>query len=280
MSEARTHELPSQARRVLKALDAKAIWRVGIDPLPPQLTAGVAGVLDARGYLQARAPGARWYSPNRRQLGGFESEWAAILDMQDPRVRARPGADGQLARGPLSFDLRVSPEGKARLAELAMTGDTGKSWQAVQDELLKLCEQGSKYTTQDDLAARLGCSPATVNKAIDKSEQLTGWMTEARQDKMTPRATGLTDVVADHTRQATEADPADVLSDDDVDVAMAKLIEQAEPEERAELNASDAARCRALAKAYYQQQRDAEPSPLDDDPPGRRPQIVKENKRL
>ncbi len=121
--------------------------------------------------------------------------------------------------------------------------------------MLALYSAGEKYTSQDDLASRLGCAKSTVNKAIDKSSKLKGWM--ARYMKSSPKAQSRTDVVEDSTPSQREGDPSiESVSSDDVDKVMAQLIQQAEPEKRAELNELDDEQRRELVKACLEQQSD------------------------
>ena len=113
-------------------------------------------------------------------------------------------------------------------------------WRDVQARLLRLYDAGEPYTSQDDLAKRLGCARATVNKAINddspEGRKLKGWM--ARYRKTALRAQSLTDVVLESVPSDRESDPADAVPDDEVDRTMHKLVEQAKtPEERAKLNA-------------------------------------------
>jgi hypothetical protein len=63
-------------------------------------------------------------------------------------------------------------------------------------------------------------------------------------------------VVVDNAR-GRQADPSDVLPDEDVDLIMARLIEQAEtPEKRASLNAMDENGRRELARLALEQDKD------------------------
>ncbi len=151
-------------------------------------------------------------------------------------------------------------------------------WQQVQERLQRLCALGESYVSQRQLADRMACSGSTVHKAISASPELTKWMVEARP--RTPRAVPFNEVVTDNTRQATETDPSDVMPDDDVDTLMAKLIEQAEPKERARLNELTDEQRRNLAKAYSEQKRDAEPSPLQEDLADRPPRNAKQFGRV
>ncbi len=162
----------------------------------------------------------------------------------------------------------------------AREDSSGADWQDVKAHLERLCNQGEHYTSQRILAGRLNCSLTTVNKAICKSSKLQDWMGQKRKSRGSPSVTGLSEVIADNARQSREADPADTLDDNDVDKAMARLIEQAQPKECPKLKALDAEGRRALAHAYYAHNLDAEPSPLEDDPPGRRPRRVRQHKQV
>jgi hypothetical protein len=137
------------------------------------------------------------------------------------------------------------------------------TWQDIMARLERLRDRGDPYTNHAALAKQLGCAQSTVQKAFVESMKLRAWMAERRKGRNTPRATGLTDVVADNTAQRVEPDPAGVVSDDEVDAVMAKLIDQAAPPRRAELHALTPTQRRELVHAYQDQQRDREPSPLD-----------------
>ena len=158
-------------------------------------------------------------------------------------------------------------------------GGTDTDWKDVQDKLLGKRDRGEPYTSERRLAEELGCSSGTISKAIDKSESLRGWVARHVGAKAAPKATGVDGAVADNTRQSTEPAPDDFLPPDDVDATMARLIEQANPEERAKLNTLDEAGRRELVATYQAQNLDDEPSPLETDPPGKRRRKVTAHKR-
>lgn len=162
----------------------------------------------------------------------------------------------------------------------AGVGGTDTDWKDVQRRLLAKRDRGEPYTSLRKLCAELKCSDATIRKAIDESETLEGWQVRSAGPKTAPKATDLGAVVIDNTRQTTEPAPDDVLPDDDVDATMARLINQARPDERAKLNALDDAGRRALVATYQSQNLDDEPSPLKPDKPGERPRNVKQHKRV
>ncbi len=188
-------------------------------------------------------------------------------------------------------------DGSAETPTDTATPDT--DWRDVQRRLMELYERRDPYTSIGDLAKRLGCAKATIQKAmnpdqsalsgltedekaiaIQNAEQLRKWQAQRSKGKATLRATSLTEVVSDNTPQTVEANPSDVVTDDDVEKAMRHLIEEAKPEERAKLNDLDAEGRRAMAQTYYAHKLDEEPSPLEDDPPDKRPKQVKEYKRV
>jgi DNA-directed RNA polymerase specialized sigma24 family protein len=154
-----------------------------------------------------------------------------------------------------------------------------KTWKDIQKRLERLREQGESYTSQRELAARLGCSESTINKAIQASDKLKSWMGTQMVGKM-PRATSLNEAVLHDAEQTTEHDPSETIPDDDVDIILTKLMEEAKPEERAKLNELGPEERRSLAKTYLQQCSDNEPSPLTGDSAGLRAHLVKQHKQV
>ncbi|MHC5023146.1 MAG: hypothetical protein ACYTGG_04450 [Planctomycetota bacterium] len=122
----------------------------------------------------------------------------------------------------------------------------GTSWRDVQRRLLVLCDQGEAYTSIGKLAKGLGCAKPTAQKAINNSATLRDWQARHTQSKRAPRATSITEMVMDNTEQVREADPALAAEGDDVDLMFARLIQEAPPEERAELNQMDVAQRRRI----------------------------------
>ena len=148
-----------------------------------------------------------------------------------------------------------------------------------------MCDAGEPYTNLRDLMERTGCrSTSTVSKAIKRSPTLKAWQARYTKDKVSPRASSLTEIVADNTAQTVEADPSNVLTDEEVNAVMARLIDEAQEqdkvEELARLNAMDDGQRRTMADAYCAHKLDEEPSPLEDDPPDKRPQKVRHYKQV
>lgn len=173
------------------------------------------------------------------------------------------------------------------------------NWRDVQLSLLEIYDRNEPWPGYGDLEKpdRLNCSRSTISKAIhcpetalkglseperDKvlsaSRKLKGWL-ERGQNK-SPRVTGLNGVVADNTPDTREADPANTLTNDQIDAAMAEVMDKADSVKRAELNNLNRDGQRRLAEAYLDQKNYVEPSPLMDDPLGKKPLQVIEHKRL
>ena len=152
---------------------------------------------------------------------------------------------------PLGDQLRELIAG--RPADPRSTTET--DWRDVQRRLLELYERGERYTSIANLADRLGCGKATVQKAI-KPEQssldrldegaraeassaarkLAGWQARTTRAKGAPRATSIDDVVTGNAAQGREPDPANKAEGADWEIEFARLIEDAQPHERAKLN--------------------------------------------
>jgi hypothetical protein len=99
----------------------------------------------------------------------------------------------------------------------------GMPWTEAADRLKRLREQGDLYTSQHKLADQLGCSPATINKAIDNTPDLRAW---AKKPEASPKAQSLNEVVTDRTAQHREPNPED-------DAAIREFIEKADPQTKA-----------------------------------------------
>jgi len=176
-------------------------------------------------------------------------------------LTAALAADRAMAEAEAAERVAARAEAAERAAELTAEkvavalgggndGGPGTEWEIIQGLLLAKRERGEPYTTLRDLEKELGCrSYSMIRKAIGKSDTLKGWRSRRPGRTTAPKATGLDRVKQDDLHQTTEATPDDYLSDDDVDTAMALLIDQAAPEERARLNALDDAGRRALVAA-------------------------------
>jgi hypothetical protein len=84
-------------------------------------------------------------------------------------------------------------------------GDGTLAWDEVAERLERLRRQGERFTSQRKLAKQIGCSSATVNKAIRNTPSLRAWA----KIYTTPKAQSITPVVTDSTAQNRELEPED-----------------------------------------------------------------------
>ena len=157
------------------------------------------------------------------------------------RVRLEIETEGALAAG---------APAKAKPASEHAEAGGGVTWQAAAALLEALRVKGERFTSQGDYAKRLDCSPSTVNKAIKNTPELQEWA--KRPVSSTLWTESLEGAALDSTAQEREGNPADVLEQPDVNKAMAYLLEQARPEERARIHAMSPAEKRKLAELAYQ----------------------------
>ncbi len=123
------------------------------------------------------------------------------------------------------------------------------NWQQTASHLETLRRKGEPFKTQAAYAEALDCSISTINKAIEKTPSLKEWA--ARPASSASSAVSVEGAVLDSTPQQRESNPADALEQADVDFAMRYLMEQASPEERAEINAMSPDQRRMLAETAY-----------------------------
>lgn len=134
-------------------------------------------------------------------------------------------------------------------------------WMSIATQMLGMVEQGEKFTTQREMAKRLGVGTSTINKAIQSSRKLKDWSTKTPQ---TMKAIRLGPTNMQDIEQQSEADPTDMMPDDDVDLLMAELMASASPEEQKLLAAQTPEQRKRLAVVYEKQRKDLDPSELDE----------------
>lgn len=129
----------------------------------------------------------------------------------------------------------------------------GVGWQEAQDAAERMRKEGKPFTSYARIAALIGCEKSTLHKAIkdDGTVELQEWASKQRAASRLNVAPELAAVILDSTPQGREPNPADILEDSDVDVMLARLLDQAGPDERARINAMSPAERRQLAKAAY-----------------------------
>lgn len=147
----------------------------------------------------------------------------------------------------------VRGAGAAGELQDAAHGGDGMTWQDVQGELETLRLKGERYTSQQRLADRIGCKKFLVQKAIANGPaELQEWASKQRGASRLNAAPEAAAVAFQNTPQARELDPANIIEDGDIDAAMAYLLDQAGPDERARINAMSPAERRKLAETVYQ----------------------------
>ncbi len=123
----------------------------------------------------------------------------------------------------------------------------------ARDRLIRLMNQGQPYTSQKELAERVGCSESTVHKAVTTDEGLKQWR-KTKDKKAAPPAVDLSDWELDRIRQDTEVDPSNQLSDEDVDRLIGEVIDISAPGERKKLEQLDGNGRRKMAQLYQDQE--------------------------
>jgi len=134
-------------------------------------------------------------------------------------------------------------------------------WQVALRFLEECRLKGARFTTQEDMAERVGCSPATISKAILEkgSVELQEWakrQSSVSRLNLLPEAAN---VALKAIPQSREPDPSDVTEQSDVDAATKFLVAQAlrtggsEAADKAEaqIQAMDDAQRRSLAEMIY-----------------------------
>lgn len=205
-------------------------------------------------------------TPDRRAYA-LEVLTCASIDFDELRVLAIREAEAAIGMGRLGpagdraseVMERVSDSVSASLARplgattRADSGPKQVTWQDVQVQLLALRGRGEPYTNVRDLAKRCGCTDGTIRKAIKRDGVLKGWQRRYRPSLHRARTQSLSEVVEDQAGQSKEGAPHQVVPDDEVDAVMARLMEQAKPEERSRLEAMSPETRRELARTCQEQ---------------------------
>lgn len=109
----------------------------------------------------------------------------------------------------------------------------GAGWEEIADCLTRL--QGTEpYKGAKYYLEKYGWKRTTYYKAVKLRPSLQPWA--KAESTSPPKATGLTEVVTDSTPQRCEADPADMMTDDEAQAILRRLIEQAPEGQRPELH--------------------------------------------
>lgn len=211
----------------------------------------VLTVSDADGLIEFGTRNHCFVGPVGKQELSLESGWnfsSVTGPNRDPMEKILAGALISTDDERIRLHLRLTAKGRIRVARLKTdrmatvvepkTRTSETDWRDIRQRLERLREQGEQYTTQAKLAAKLTCSPSTINKAISRSTKLNAWKAEAiawRGNKAPPTSS-LTEAHLDNLAQPCEQDPAEAASLDDPEEVLAHLIQDAAPKIRAKLN--------------------------------------------
>lgn len=247
------------------------------------------GLIEVRYWTWGRDENSRpvkqpsaWFSPLR--YPGMSGSWHQIYVNTERSDHAIP------------CDVRLSGLGKAELAgwrrqnggfvlpkpnsapTRAKATRESMTVEKLREELLGMRQRGEPYTSTQKLADLWGCAKSTVSQAINGSPALQQWAgTTQRGHQARPAAT-ITPAMAESIAAPVPRREAS-LSSEQEQAVLARLLDQATPEQRAEIHAMTDEGRTALAEQMVAQQLDAEPSPLEPDTPGHRPLKVIIHKR-
>lgn len=120
-------------------------------------------------------------------------------------IHVHPGVSG-FGRNVIRLKSESTPE--------AETGEqlAGMTWQEAAKRLERLHESGIEFTSQHDISRSFKCSPATINKALDKTPSLHVWanIQPKQEPELQPKT--VPDFVIGNTGQSVEIDPVDAAA--------------------------------------------------------------------
>ena len=153
-------------------------------------------------------------------------------------------------------DLRDRVAGALTVIE-ARSAAARRAKGSVGERLLRLARGGESYTSSRKLGVKLSVTSTAIQNAIGASDELRTWAGTTKERRK-PQAVPLTRIVAETIPQTREKAE---ITDDDVDVIFARLLDEARPAERARLHILDAERRRSLVETFAEHERDFEPAP-------------------
>lgn len=115
------------------------------------------------------------------------------------------------------------------------TPGKGMSWKTAMAKAEAHCAR-NPFPGVKALARIVGCSPSTMDKAIDRSSILRAMLVEHKARHKSVSTVTMSEADAASATQSREPDPIDVASQS-TDDAFHRLLQDATPEERAKLNA-------------------------------------------
>lgn len=215
--------------------------------LPPRENLNLCEFLESIEYatLKSYYEDLRKEDPRLDEDGGFL--WRCLADVRsDLETESAEESQGQIARTAVG---------------------AGMPWQKARSLLMEKREANEEFVSYTALARELGCSLATVRKAIENSDSLKGWVSRTkRKHAVRPRAGSFHDQVhaekVESTRQRSfeedldaQMDAAD-LEDDVLSRLVDEICEKASPEERADIRSKSRDEKAKLAVLYRNQKKD------------------------
>lgn len=182
------------------------------------------------------------------KTGQCSHERAEGEQLANERVRTIIKAALQAVGDPIA-ELRVSVPQE----QTSSQGDaTQIDWQHIQQQLEDCRLRGEQFTSRRRLAKRFRCSPSTVHKALDSGTvELQEWAKKQRGPSRLIASPKVSSIALKTSPQHGEPVPGESLEQADVDVMLARLLDEAEPDERARIHAMTPEQKRRLAEVAY-----------------------------
>ncbi len=145
---------------------------------------------------------------------------------------------------------QMSQSAETTMEELPKAPGGGMSWRNAKHEAEQIRLNGDPFTSYPKMAKRIGCSRSTLHKAIVTfgTVELQDWASKQRGASRLNAPPEVAAVAIENTPQGREPDPAGIIEDADIDNTLTYLMDEADPNERARINAMDAAQKRRLVE--------------------------------
>lgn len=191
-------------------------------------------------------------------------EPASVATDADDAARERAGLVRSVLEHKQALRGLAGAVVEAESQAVQTTGDDEPPQNAgtVAERLERWRSAGEAYTTQRKMAKRLGCSTTAVGNALKTSDALKLWGRSNRRPPKRIDAVPLNGVVMDGLKAAAD-EPIDDYTDEQVEAALAYLLNHAKPAERADIHGRSVDEQRQLAVMHLLSQADHESSPLD-----------------
>lgn len=164
------------------------------------------------------------------------ARWLMIHGLDSPAGRL-----DCLPESGTALEASAVPTAQAGVGSVGVAS-TGMTWQVAKKTAENHCGR-NPFPGVNALAKIVKCSPSTMSKAINHSKKLRAKLAEHEARRTSVSAVALTEGAAASARQAREPDPGDAVSTAE---CFQRLMEQAKPSERVNLNAMTPAQRREL----------------------------------